>query len=138
MIPLRPATELTFNQTSYESGRRDVQRELDEQGETAVRYFELILLDVKHPEFSFLVGQDSSRAYLQVRFSADGEIWHGRKWLLSPHMTKSEVIQTAFKAVLTAIEHEAREHFLYKDRPVFGPHFDVDALHATLSTDKRE
>lgn len=51
-----------------------------------------------------------------------------RKWRLSKHMTRSELVQTAFKAVLTAIEHEAREQFAYRGRAIFGPHFDVDAL----------
>jgi hypothetical protein len=45
-------------------------------------------------------------------------------------MTRSEVVQTALKAVLSAEEHEARERFLYKGKAVFGPHFDVDVLHS--------
>ena len=48
-------------------------------------------------------------------------------------MTKSEVIQTAFKAVLTAMEHEVREKFHYKGKPIFGPHYHVDALHAACT-----
>ena len=51
-----------------------------------------------------------------------------RKWRLSPHMTKSEIVQTAFKLVLTSIEHEAREQFTYDGAAIFGPHFDVDIL----------
>jgi hypothetical protein len=43
-------------------------------------------------------------------------------------MTRSELVQTAFKAVLTSIEHEAREQFTYKGARVFGPHFDIEAL----------
>ncbi len=66
--------------------------------------------------------------YLQVRFPADGENWTGRKWVISPHATKSEIVQTALKAVLTAEEHEAREHFKYRGRAIFGPHYDVDFL----------
>lgn len=53
---------------------------------------------------------------------------HTRKWLLSEHMVKSELIQTAFKCYLTSLEHRAREHFLYRGRRIFGPHFDVDSL----------
>lgn len=53
---------------------------------------------------------------------------HGRKWRLSPHMTASELVQTAFLAVMTAEEHEIRESFLYRDQAIFGPHFDVDTL----------
>lgn len=54
--------------------------------------------------------------------------WKGRRWSLSIHMTAGEIVQTAFKALLTAIEHEAREQFKYKGVAVLAPHFDVDAL----------
>jgi hypothetical protein len=73
-------------------------------------------------------------AFLQVRFWAldaatkEPALQSGRKWPLSPHMTKSEIVQTALKAVLTALEHEAREDFTYRGKPIFGPHFDVDFL----------
>jgi hypothetical protein len=53
-----------------------------------------------------------------------------RKWLLSPFATKSEIVQTAFKCVLTSMEHRTREGFLYRGKRIYGPHFDVDALHA--------
>lgn len=48
--------------------------------------------------------------------------------MLSPNMTKSELVQTAMKAVLAAEEHEAREHFRYRGKCIFGPHIDVDGL----------
>lgn len=51
-----------------------------------------------------------------------------RKWLLSPFMTDSEIVQTAFKMILTAFEHEIREQFRYDGAPIFGPHFDVNDL----------
>jgi hypothetical protein len=54
---------------------------------------------------------------------------YGRKWYLSPYMIASEVVQTVWKAVLTALEHEAREAFTYRDAPVFSPHLDVERLH---------
>ena len=60
--------------------------------------------------------------------TAPEQSWAGRKWRLSPHMTDSEIVGTALKAVLTAEEHEARENFLYRGRPIFGPHLDVDQL----------
>ncbi len=66
---------------------------------------------------------------LHARFTEDGRVWTTRKWLLSPHMTKSEIVQTAFKCIVTAEEHEAREKFLYKGKAIFGPHFDVEQLH---------
>lgn len=73
--------------------------------------------------------------YLQVECAAGacnltGEpyAWKGRKWLISEHMTEGEVVQTMFKAVMTAIEHEARELFLYKGLPIFDPHYDLEKL----------
>jgi len=73
--------------------------------------------------------------YAQV-FEADSKdnvtgedmTWYGRKWLLSPHMTDSEIVQTVFKAVMTAVEHEVREQFKYKGESVFDPHYDLEKL----------
>lgn len=75
--------------------------------------------------------------WLQARFKAPDNdapdvtrIQHTRKWLLSPFMTPSELVQTAFKCVLTSVEHEAREQFTYQGARIFGPHFDIEALAA--------
>lgn len=54
--------------------------------------------------------------------------WYGRKWLLSPHMTDGEVVQTAWLALQVAMEHEARESFTYQGQCVFDPHFDINKL----------
>lgn len=67
---------------------------------------------------------------LQVCFVAAGAAQHGRKWYVSSHATDGEVVQTALKSVLTALEHEAREDFTYRGRAIFGPHCSLDALHA--------
>jgi hypothetical protein len=56
------------------------------------------------------------------------ELQYTRRWPLSPHMTRSEVVQTVFKCCATSMEHRAREAFQYRGRRVFGPHFNVDAL----------
>lgn len=90
------------------------------------------------PGYAFHVVGDlvasNGPTYLQARFMAPcavgGEVQEQttRKWLLSPHMTTSELIQTAFKCVLTSVEHEAREQFKYRGASIFGPHFDVEAL----------
>lgn len=53
---------------------------------------------------------------------------HCRKWYVSPYSTKSEIVETAWKAVKIAMEHEIREKFLYRGRRIFDPHVDVDAL----------
>lgn len=65
--------------------------------------------------------------------------YRGRKWYISSHMCKSELVQTAFKAVMTFYEHEIRENFTYKGKRVFGPHFDVEELVAIADkTETRE
>jgi hypothetical protein len=89
------------------------------------------------PNFEFIVSQDdemrSYRPFLQVKFWALDAATNkrheqtGRKWMLSWHMTKSEIVQTCFLAVKTAVEHETRENFTYNDRAVFGPHIDIEA-----------
>lgn len=51
-----------------------------------------------------------------------------RKWRISEYMTESEIVGTALLAALTAEEHEAREHFRYKDVRVYNPHVDIKQL----------
>lgn len=88
---------------------------------------------ITFPKMRIFVGTKIG-LYLQVRFRADcvltgeDEEQHGRKWLLSTYMTPGEVVQTAFKAILTAQEHEAREQFRYMGVSVFNPHFDINRL----------
>jgi len=53
---------------------------------------------------------------------------NGRWFPLSQHMTRSEVVGTAFLAVMTAVEHEVREAFTFKGERIYGPHHDVDGL----------
>lgn len=125
---MQVATELTFNQPSYESGRRDERDSIAETAGIEIRKVYAVLDQVRYLDWKFFVGADGHRLYMQVSFDANGEHWNGRKWLLSPHMTRSEIVQTAFKAVMTAVEHEVRESFLYKERAIFGPHYDIEAL----------
>jgi hypothetical protein len=106
------------------------------------RDFVGILADVKFGDWRFHVGSIGLAYYLQVQAEVDDN-WEasldlpagprkiefkGRKWLLSRWMTRSEVVQTALMAVLAAVEHEAREQFLYRGAAIFGPHHDVGAL----------
>lgn len=93
-----------------------------------------VLGRIEYRGWTFSVGWDDDRAFMQITFAeidpATGQsaTWTSRKWRLSPHMTDSEIVQTALKAVLTAEEHEARERFMYRGRAIFGPHISVDAL----------
>jgi len=85
-------------------------------------------------DYSFRVAEGHGGIFLQAVY-VDADIVTGeyepqytRKWLLSPAMTRSEIVQTCFKLVITSMEHRAREGFKYHGKRIFGPHFDVDAL----------
>ncbi len=93
------------------------------------RVFE-VLASIKYKNWRIEAKWKMAGWYLQITFPDEGIVWKSRKWRLSENMTRSEIAQTALKAVLTAEEHEAREKFLYKGRAVFGPHHNIDALHA--------
>lgn len=87
-----------------------------------------VVLDVTYKDWGFRVEPMGDGCYVQATFLADSTWQHGRKWYISPHACKSEIVQTLLMAVLAAEEHEAREQFLYRGAPIFGPHKDVDAL----------
>lgn len=65
---------------------------------------------------------------------ATGYSWTGRKWPLSIHMTDGEVVQTAWLALLVALEHEAREQFTFMGVSVLDPHYDIHKLVALRRT----
>lgn len=101
---------------------------------------------ISYPEYNFIATMDGrGEMYLQGEYS-EKDINSGimcrqytRRWFISPYMTKSELVQTALKLILTSMEHRAREHFKYRDRLVFGPHFNVDDLwDIVITPDKRE
>lgn len=93
-----------------------------------------ILADVKFPFYTFTVGDKNGFLFLQARYmdldidTATQTEQTTRKWYLSPYMTRSELVQTALKCVLTSMEHRTREHFKYRGKRIFGPHLDCDAL----------
>lgn len=51
--------------------------------------------------------------------------WQGRAWPVSLDTTNADIVQTAFKAILTAVEHEVREQFLFQGERVMDPHRDM-------------
>lgn len=95
---------------------------------------QVILANVKFDNYVFTVYENGGHPYLQATYperciqTGEVEIQHTRKWQLSYHMTKSELVQTAFKCALTSMEHRTRELFKYKGKRIFGPHFDVERL----------
>ena len=84
--------------------------------------------------WDILVKLDNDRPYLQIsvddtdNFTGLPLRWTGRKWVLSYHMCKNEIVNTAYKAIETDVMHELRENFLYKNTAIFNPHIDPDKL----------
>jgi len=86
--------------------------------------------------WSILVNVDGleKRPYLQVEFNAEDaetgnvEKQRCRKWMLSYHMTTTEIVYTALKAIQAAEDHETREFFRYKNVRIVNPHFSVDDI----------
>lgn len=93
------------------------------------------LEEVSFPGYRFRVGRIAG-AFLQVVYdepdveSGEPTKQHGRKWYVSGNATRGEIIQTAFKAVMTSHEHRVREHFTWRGARPFGPHFDLEQLAA--------
>ena len=86
--------------------------------------------------FDVITSKTTKAVYLQGRYDEMDTLDHRivneqmtRRWLLSPEMSKSEIVSTVFKCVITSMEHRVREWFLYNGRAVFQPHYDVDELH---------
>lgn len=99
------------------------------------RDFASILKHVTFPGLEFKLVQKGTVNLLMVHcptgicnFNKGALPWNGRKFYLSQWMTDSEVIQTAFMAVRTAMEHEVREQFKYKGQAVLQPHMDLEEL----------
>ncbi len=88
----------------------------------------VLMRDIKYKDWELQFAECNGGILMRWKFKVDGHEWTTRKWYVSQHSTDSEIVQTALKAVLTAEEHEAREHFLYRGRTIFGPHHSVDAL----------
>jgi len=95
-------------------------------------HLEAILANIQYKDWKFFLGEDlGGRLFLQVRFLAhcvvSGKLneQRCRKWWVSPYMTETEIVDTAFKAVLSAEEHEAKEKFKYHNKVIHNPHISV-------------
>ncbi len=102
-----------------------------------------IVRDVKHPGYIFEVNDKAGVALLSASYR-EPDVHTGRmatqktrKWYVSLHSTKSEIVQTCLKCILTSMEHRAREHFTYRGERIYGPHFDCDSL-VYVATEKRK
>jgi hypothetical protein len=100
-----------------------------------------ILINVTYKDgWSFLLSEKGDSFLLQVVFNSinvvtgEKEEQKCRKWFISRHSCKNEVVNTALKAILAAEEHEARENFKYKGQRIFDPHVDYDKVADFMKT----
>src|SRR4051812_41116794 len=128
-----PCSDATSVNVVTSCARRIKMTKLIEEQDNIV-HFNDVLTRVNYPNFYFIIGVVNSVYYLQIECEDKCNVtnanitWKSRKWNLSVHMTDGEIVQTAFKAVLTATEHEVREKFTYRDAAIFDPHYDIEKL----------
>lgn len=100
----------------------------------SVEQLRAILADVRFKGGSFLIEEATGGFLIQLRLeekeigTGECQMLCGRKWHIDDSATRSDIVRTAFKAVVTWEEHEVRERFTYRGAPVFGAHGDVDSL----------
>lgn len=89
-----------------------------------------ILDQIKYKDWVLLQNENYIQWSWWAPCSKTGEVkfWKSRKWYISEHMVESELVGTAFLALKTALEHEAREFFTYEGRVVYNPHVNIQAL----------
>lgn len=103
--------------------------------------------EISFRDWIFHVGGETDKWYMQIQFMAPDNDIQGsfddtctyrphmtlqkcRKWRLSPHMTRTELVRTAFLAVKQAVQHEIEEQFQYKGEAIFNSHLDIDEVWA--------
>lgn len=99
------------------------------------RELQTILNQVKFKDELFAIQPKGDGFLIQLQYyeedvddpAAGKTLQKARKWYVSSHATESEIVQTCMLAVLTSVEHRAREHFKYKGRRLYGPHISVSA-----------
>src|SRR4051812_39867387 len=93
----------------------------------------------KYMNWNIKVRYDKDRPYLQVYFLAPdiktGKLANqaSRKWWLSYHMCKREIVDTVYAAIERATIHEIKENFQYDGVAIFNPHLRVGLLHYIAS-----
>ena len=95
-----------------------------------------LIARIKYKNWSILADIMGNGCYVQPELSVcndKGERWKGRKWYVSNFATDAEIVNTIFKSVLTAEEHETREEFLFDGAAIYGPHLSLEAMVANAN-----
>lgn len=56
----------------------------------------------------------------------DQQLQESRPWFIWEGASESEVVHTVFAAVMRSYDHVVQEHFTYKDKRVYSPHFAIE------------
>jgi hypothetical protein len=93
---------------------------------------ECVLQGIDYPGTRFAIEETRGGYLIQMcREEVDANSgeqceFKGRKWFVDREASRADVVRTAFKAVITWEEHEARHRFTYRGERLFDPHFEVD------------
>ncbi len=96
---------------------------------------EKILKDVSFQDRKFLLLEKDDGFLLQMSYMEPDVEKPGsepveqktRKWYISPYMTESEIVETAWACVQRSQLHIASEYFTYRGKRVYSQHFDIYA-----------
>jgi hypothetical protein len=113
-----------------------------------------IVADITYdPHYLLFVDEDNGGIFIQVgiigldnylsHHSQDSQkIVYGRRWRVEPQLPSSEIIQTAFLALMKAREHEIRELIKFKQdgkmTSPFSCHHDLPLMAMSKSTDAHD
>lgn len=56
----------------------------------------------------------------------DAQLQESRPWFIWEGASESEIVHTVFAAVMRSYDHVVQEHFTYKGKRVYSPHFAVE------------
>ncbi|MDX6180675.1 hypothetical protein SGQ44_00815 [Flavobacterium sp. Fl-77] len=94
-----------------------------------------IISDITYEDWEFDVFEENELPTLQIKFkeidtiSGEESYQYSRKWLFAYNeMGKTQVIQTCYLALSTAIKHESRENLKYKNKWIANPHRSINLI----------
>jgi len=91
-----------------------------------------IAAKVEFPGYIFDIRLEKGVCLVRIKydepdvFTGVNETQYGRDWKIEDNWDGMQLVNTLFKALLTSLEHRARENFLYNRRPIMHPHRTLD------------
>jgi hypothetical protein len=87
-----------------------------------------IVAKVEFPGYTFDIRLEKGVCLVRIKydepdvFTGVVETQYGRDWKIEDNWDGMQLVNTLFKALLTSLEHRARENFLYDRAPIMHPH----------------